>query len=228
MAVRIRDVKIPVGEIFLEAKLGCDEKISTGPGVLICHPHPQFGGSMDNNVVWALFDAFVERGYVAVAFNFRGVGSQRGATRGWRGRNPGRAGRVGLAGGDCPKRRDSALASSGILSAHGWGFEQRYGMIGCAAWGRSRHPLAMYSFSFLKDLSVPLYVVSGGQDAFCPVDGKEALCSELSNEVNWKILEGSGSLFLELREGGCRVSGGWIRAASIALMGASVVLPSSR
>ena len=77
MTVQGRDVKIPVGEIFLEAKLGCDEQTSTGPGVVICHPHPQFGGSMDNNVVWALCDAFVERGYVAVAFNFRGVGSRR-------------------------------------------------------------------------------------------------------------------------------------------------------
>jgi len=46
---------------------------------VICHPHPQFGGTMDNKVVQTLARAFVQLGYRAVRFNFRGIGASQGA-----------------------------------------------------------------------------------------------------------------------------------------------------
>ncbi|MBI3369143.1 MAG: alpha/beta fold hydrolase [Burkholderiales bacterium] len=45
---------------------------------VLCHPHPQFGGTMDNKVVQTLARAFVQLGYRAVRFNFRGVGASEG------------------------------------------------------------------------------------------------------------------------------------------------------
>ncbi|WP_198971882.1 alpha/beta hydrolase [Xylophilus sp. ASV27] len=45
---------------------------------LICHPHPLFGGTMDNKVVQTLARAFVQCGWSAVRFNFRGVGASAG------------------------------------------------------------------------------------------------------------------------------------------------------
>ena len=47
--------------------------------VVICHPHPQHGGTMDNKVARTLARAFVQLGYRAVRFNFRGVGASEGA-----------------------------------------------------------------------------------------------------------------------------------------------------
>jgi alpha/beta superfamily hydrolase len=47
--------------------------------VVICHPHPQQGGTMDNKVVQTLARAFVQLGYRAVRFNFRGIGRSEGA-----------------------------------------------------------------------------------------------------------------------------------------------------
>jgi hypothetical protein len=47
--------------------------------VVLCHPHPQYGGTMDNKVVQTLARAFVLLGYRAVRFNFRGVGGSAGA-----------------------------------------------------------------------------------------------------------------------------------------------------
>lgn len=48
------------------------------PGVVICHPHPQHGGSMHNNVVLAIALGLAEEGFVTLRFNFRGVGDSEG------------------------------------------------------------------------------------------------------------------------------------------------------
>ena len=45
---------------------------------VICHPHPLFGGTMQNKVVQTLAKAFVQNGWRAVRFNFRGVGGSDG------------------------------------------------------------------------------------------------------------------------------------------------------
>ncbi|WP_326541268.1 alpha/beta hydrolase [Pseudorhodoferax sp.] len=46
---------------------------------VIAHPHPLFGGTMDNKVVQTLARAFVQCGWTAVRFNFRGIGASAGA-----------------------------------------------------------------------------------------------------------------------------------------------------
>ena len=47
--------------------------------IVLCHPHPQHGGTMDNKVVQTLARAFVQMGYTSVRFNFRGIGASQGA-----------------------------------------------------------------------------------------------------------------------------------------------------
>lgn len=46
--------------------------------VVICHPHPQHGGTLDNKVVATLARAFVQQGWRSARFNFRGVGGSGG------------------------------------------------------------------------------------------------------------------------------------------------------
>lgn len=50
-----------------------------GPLCVVCHPHPQYGGTLDNKVVYTLARAANELGAIAVRFNFRGVGHSAGA-----------------------------------------------------------------------------------------------------------------------------------------------------
>ena len=53
----------------------------TGPprGLAVaCHPHPQFGGTLDNKVVQTIARACLELGWASVRFNFRGVGASAG------------------------------------------------------------------------------------------------------------------------------------------------------
>jgi alpha/beta superfamily hydrolase len=45
---------------------------------VICHPHPQHGGTLDNKVAQTLARAAVQLGHRAVRFNFRGVGQSQG------------------------------------------------------------------------------------------------------------------------------------------------------
>lgn len=54
------------------------EPRARAPIALILHPHPQFGGTMNNQVVYQLYYAFAERGYSVLRFNFRGVGRSQG------------------------------------------------------------------------------------------------------------------------------------------------------
>jgi alpha/beta superfamily hydrolase len=57
---------------------GLLRKSSGENGVVICHPHPLMGGSMYNNVVEAIREAFASQNYTTLRFNFRGVGNSTG------------------------------------------------------------------------------------------------------------------------------------------------------
>lgn len=88
----------PAGTI--ECAIDAPAGVPRGVAV-VCHPHPQHGGTMDNKVVQTLARAFTQLGHTAVRFNFRGVGASQGA---W-------------AGG--PGEIDDALAVVGALRAPG-------------------------------------------------------------------------------------------------------------
>ncbi len=53
-------------------------KKKNAPIALILHPHPQFGGSMNNQICYQLYYGFAKRGFAALRFNFRGVGRSQG------------------------------------------------------------------------------------------------------------------------------------------------------
>jgi uncharacterized protein len=61
----------------IEALRDLPEAASKGIAI-ICHPHPLFGGTMDNKVVQTLARAFVQTGWTALRFNFRGIGQSGG------------------------------------------------------------------------------------------------------------------------------------------------------
>lgn len=49
------------------------------PIALVLHPHPQYGGTMNNKVVYAVYQAFAKRDFTVMRFNFRGVGRSQGS-----------------------------------------------------------------------------------------------------------------------------------------------------
>lgn len=50
----------------------------SAPIAMILHPHPQFGGNMNNPISYNLFYMFKERGFTTLRFNFRGIGRSQG------------------------------------------------------------------------------------------------------------------------------------------------------
>lgn len=48
------------------------------PIALVLHPHPQFGGTMNNKVVYTIYQVFRQKGFSVLRFNFRGVGRSQG------------------------------------------------------------------------------------------------------------------------------------------------------
>ena len=53
-------------------------KRRNAPIAIILHPHPQFGGTMNNPVVYHLYHLFADRGFAVLRFNFRSVGRSEG------------------------------------------------------------------------------------------------------------------------------------------------------
>ena len=72
------NIKGPVGSLSALLDVPSEGVVPHGTAV-IAHPHPLFGGTMDNKVVQTMARAFVQSGWRAVRFNFRGVGSSEGA-----------------------------------------------------------------------------------------------------------------------------------------------------
>lgn len=70
-------VEFPNDGLMLEGAL--QEGAHSRLAAVILHPHPQYGGDMDNHVVLAARDAFADAGATTLRFNFRGTGRSEGA-----------------------------------------------------------------------------------------------------------------------------------------------------
>ena len=76
--MRREHTTIPCNDISLEAVWHFPEARGPLPAVVVCHPHPLYGGNMSSNVVFGICQALAERSIAALRFNFRGVGKSGG------------------------------------------------------------------------------------------------------------------------------------------------------
>jgi alpha/beta superfamily hydrolase len=71
-------ITMPTGQI-IETRIGFPQQpIQPKTLAVICHPHPLFGGTMDNKVVYILTSTLRNLGAITVRFNFRGIGKSTG------------------------------------------------------------------------------------------------------------------------------------------------------
>ncbi|MEW6425231.1 MAG: alpha/beta family hydrolase [Bacillota bacterium] len=134
------------------------------PGVVLCHPHPLYGGDMDNNVIRAVARELNGRGIAALRFNFRGVGKSRGSFAGGSGeQNDAESAVLALAG-----RAEIDPHRIGIA---GYSFG---GMVTLAVGERSGPVKAIAAVSpvippgVLRDCPKPKLIVCGAEDELTP------------------------------------------------------------
>jgi alpha/beta superfamily hydrolase len=165
-------------------------------GVVICHPHPLYGGSMENGVVEAIADGFHRSGFTTVKFNFRGVGRSSGRFA------------------DGIGETDDVLAAYGFLKEH-LGGEGRLLLAGYSfgAWVSGltaaripepidlflvAYPFSAYSPGELSAFQGRIYLVGGSRDEIAPVDDLLSFYKALQCEKYLKIIPCSH--FFEGRE----------------------------
>jgi len=72
-------VRFRGGDVELEGVMHAPDAGEHLPAVAVCHPHPLYGGDMNNNVVMAVCRGLGQAGIAALRFNFRGVGGSGGS-----------------------------------------------------------------------------------------------------------------------------------------------------
>ena len=74
---KILEIFIPGPAGRLEAKYYKNPKFGS-PVAIVLHPHPQYGGTMNNRIVQLMYNIFLENGFSVIKVNFRGVGKSDG------------------------------------------------------------------------------------------------------------------------------------------------------
>ena len=172
-------VRFSVGQLLLEGRWLAPATAS-GPAAVICHPHPSFGGDMDNNVVMAVAGALAAAGFGTLRFNFRGVGASQGSYDNMKGEVLDVKAAVALV-------RSRPEVSAAKLALVGYSFGGLMALY-AAAETPDLAGLALLSpmvpsrgfaqdprLKPLRDSALPAFACAGTRDAFCPPQALEDL-----------------------------------------------------
>jgi uncharacterized protein len=186
------------GNLFLEGPEGRLEAIikdpptRTGRSAVICHPHPLYGGTMHNKVVYRIAKAFNEAGFTTLRFNFRGVGLSAGTHDDGNGEQQDLVSAIDFVGrtdpGDeiwlagfsfgsavmlkiaCPEQRVSRVIAVGV-------------------------PVSMYDLDQLLVCRKPKLFVQGSLDQFGPVDQLAEFFRRISEPKRLAVIDGADHFF---------------------------------
>lgn len=163
--------------------------------VVIAHPHPLYGGDMDNPVVVRVAEVCRARGWATLRFNFRGVGRSGGA------HDEGRAERHDVEAalahltGEVPAGTPLVLAgySFGAAIAARVAAERRAGppLAGLLLVAPA---LAMTGDEPLRGLALPVLIVAGDRDEYCPAARLQALARRWPG-LETRIVPGANHFF---------------------------------
>ena len=192
--MREEKISVPCGDIQLEGLLSVQETLSIKGGVICCHPHPLYGGDMDNTVVAAGIEAASQEGLSTLRFNFRGVGESGGSY-----------------GEGIEERKDvkaaidffvARLGSGNVpIILLGYSFGAWAAMPVAADDARVKGmvaispPLDLYDFGFLKGCKKKKLLVAGNMDDYCPETRLQAFYEHLDEPKTLMIIPGADHFY---------------------------------
>jgi alpha/beta superfamily hydrolase len=203
-------VTFPCSGIILEGLLSIPDPCATA--VVVCHPHPAYGGEMHNNVVQALVDAFEDRGDATLRFNFRGTGASGGSHGGGAAEledvvsavdfllAESRASRVAVAGYSCG---DIVGMRAGMED------DRVSALAGIAL------PVGMMDGSFLLGCTKPKLLVAGDRDEFGPLPAVQELFDRIPEPKTMKVVSGADHFYIGLDSTAARHASAFLQDAWI-------------
>ncbi len=150
------------------------------PIAIILHPHPQFGGTMNNQIVYQLYYTFVRRKFSVLRFNFRGVGRSQGLFDNGPGELSDAATALDWMQSFNPDSRSCWIAGVSFGSWIAMQLLMRRpeieGFITVAP------PANLYDFSFLAPCPSSGVMINGGADRVVPTDSVVSLVERLKTQ----------------------------------------------
>ncbi len=173
------------------------EAVPDSPVALILHPHPQFGGTMNNPIVYHLYYAFARRGCSVLRMNFRGVGRSQGLFDNGPGELSDAATALDWLQAYNPDARYCWIAG---VSFGAWISMQLLmrrpeiaGFISVAP------PANLYDFSFLAPCPSSGLIVNGDADRVAPPEAVRSLVSKLKSQkgiaIAHEVVPGANHFF---------------------------------
>jgi alpha/beta superfamily hydrolase len=176
-------------EALLQAPAGAPPAFSA----LICHPHPRFGGTLHNKVVYHTAKALVGLGGAALRFNFRGVGASTGSYDEGRGE-----------GDDVRTALDHLVDTQpGPYLLAGFSFGSWVGVpIGCADPRVSAVlgiglPVRLLQAGPPPECDKPVGVIQGSNDSFGPLEPLREALEKWPRPVELQVVEGADHFFTD-------------------------------
>lgn len=182
------------GDLLLEGRLAMPDGTGPFPVVIVCHPHPLYGGSMDNDVVCTVSEALTRASLASLRFNFRGVGLSQGKPGHGRG-----------------ERQDVQAAlsfvmtqekiSAGRLGLAGYSAGAAFALpVGCddqrvVALAAISPPFDTFDFRALNACRKPKLMVLGSRDDLIHVEEFLEFCRNLPEPNEYEIVEGADHLW---------------------------------
>lgn len=173
------------------------QKAKDAPLALVLHPHPQFGGTMNNKVVYNLHYAFHRLGFAVLRFNFRGVGRSQGEFDQGIGELSDAAAALDYLQVLNPNARQSWVAGFSFGAWIGMQLLMRRPEI--SGFVSVAPPANMYDFSFLAPCPSSGLVINGEADRVAPPSDVLKLVDKLKTqrgiEITHEVIPGAGHFF---------------------------------
>ena len=178
------------GGLVLEGLLAIPEGAGPFPAVIVCHPHPLYGGSMDNNVVNSLSETLTQASLASFKFNFRGVGGSQGEFGQGIGEQEDVKAAISFI--STVKEVDSKrIGLAGYSAGAGFAFPVGFNDDRIRALAAVSPPLSMFDFDFLTGCPKPKLLISGSRDELIPIDQFLEFCQNLPEPKECESIGGA-------------------------------------